>query len=310
MKRIFKIILKTVLVLFVLLNIITAFHAWKFTHFYEAGNEAEVKTSKSAWQVTKEIFFGIKAMKKKNTAPGTGFQVINLTTENKTNLEGWYTVGDSAKGTIILFHGHGSNKSGTNAEAAAFQKMGYHTLQMDFRAHGGSGGNTCTIGYNEGEDVKLAYDFIRNKGEKKVVLWGISMGAAAITKSIHDHQLKPEKVILEMPFASILDAAESRIRLMHIPAEPLATLVTFWGGVENGFWAFNIKPSVYAKDITAPVLLQWGKNDPRVSQAETDLIYNNITAPKQLVVYEQSAHESLCKKEKEKWVAAVSAFLP
>jgi esterase/lipase len=55
--------------------------------------------------------------------------------------------------------------------------------------------------------------------------------------------------------------------------------------------------------------MQFGKNDIRVTEKEREDLYKNTTAPKRLVLYENSTHESLCKKENEKWVTNVSAFL-
>lgn len=310
MRKILKILLRTFLVFFILLNVITAFHAYKFTHFYDQG-EVTVKKNedKSGWDKTKEVLFGINAVKRQNDAVDSIYQNIYLTTKNRLKLQGWYIPVDTAKGTVLLFHGHGGTKSGVIAEAAAFRKMGYNTLLMDFRAHGNSEGNTCTIGFKESEDVKLAFDYIKGKGEKNIVLWGISMGAATIAKAIADYDLKPTKVIMEMPFGSILAAAEGRIKMMKLPAEPLAALVTFWGGVENGFWAFSMKPSNFVKKISCPVLLQWGKNDPRVSKEETEEVFHNINTQKEIVIYENSGHESLCKKENEKWLTTVTSFL-
>ncbi|MGC4100269.1 alpha/beta hydrolase [Ferruginibacter sp.] len=303
MKKIGKILLRCLLVLFVLLNIITAFHAYKFTHFYNA-DEAATQNKTAA------IFFGINAYKQKNAVPDTSYEKVILTTADSLKLEGWYTAVANAKGTVCLFHGHGGTKSGTNREAAVFRQLGFNTFQLDFRAHGNSEGNTCTIGYNESEDVKLAYDFIQSKGEKNILLWGISMGAAAITKAVNDYAtIKPARIILEMPYGSITEAAEGRIKMMGLPAEPLARLITFWGGVEHGFWAFNMKPVQFAKKIECPVLLQWGKNDLRVSRNEIDNIYANIHTAKKLVVYDNAAHESLCKKEAEKWLQEVADFL-
>ena len=311
MQKFFKYLLRLALVLFIILNIVVAFHAYKFTHFYEAGEIAiKSKQEKSGWDKTKEILFGINAEKQKNTTPDSANNIIFLTTKDSLKLEAWYTTVDSAKGTICMFHGHGGKKSGTNAEAATFRKMGYNTFQLDFRAHGNSQGNTCTIGYYESEDVKLAYDFIKNKGEKNIVLWGISMGASAITKAMNDYTLQPQKIILEMPFGTIEDAVEGRVKMMGLPQQPISVLLTFWGGVEHGFWAFNMKPQEYAKKITCPVLLQWGKNDPRVSRKEEDILFTNLaTVNKKFVVYENSQHESLCKKENEKWMAEINAFL-
>jgi alpha-beta hydrolase superfamily lysophospholipase len=233
-----------------------------------------------------------------------------LTTKDNLKLEVWYIKTDSiAKGTVLLFHGHASNKSGVFIEANEFLKMGYNVFLLDFRAHGNSEGNICTLGYYESEDVKLAYNYIKNKGEKNIILWGISMGAAAIIKTFDDTPIQPSKVILEMPFANLLQAAEGRTRITGLPPEPLATFITFWGGVEQGFWAFGMKPSEYVKKINCPVLLQWGKNDPRVTKAEIDAIYNNINTQKRLIVYDSCAHESLCNCENEKWIKEVKNFL-
>ena len=312
MTRYFKFLLRSIVALFILLNIIVAFHAYKFTHFYNNG-EITIKKQedKTGWDKAKEILFGINAVKKKNdVATDSTFKTIYLTTKDSLKLEAWYITADSSKGTVILFHGHGGNKSGVIKEAESFNKMGYNTLLLDFRAHGNSGGNTCTIGYDESEDVKLAFDYIKANGEKNIVLWGISMGASTITKAVKDYQINPEKIILEMPFGTIKDAVRGRLKIMGLPAEPIGTLLTFWGGAEHGFWAFGMKPQEFASTIKCPVLLQWGQNDPRVSRAEEETLFKNIPNPnKKFVVYENTGHESICKKETAKWEAEVAAFL-
>jgi len=311
MKKAGKIIFSILLSLFILINIITAFHAYKFTHFYDIGQVAVIKNeNKTGWDKTAEILFGINAIKQQNSAPDSSFEKVIIHTTDDIKLQGWYQQSvDSAKGTVILFHGHGSKKSAVRDEAANFKKLGYNTFLLDFRAHGNSGGNTSTIGFYESEDVKLAYDFIKQKGEKNIILWGISMGAAAITKAMNDYPLHPSIIILEMPFASILQAAEGRIKMMGLPPEPLATFITFWGGTLHGFWAFGMQPGEFAKKISVPTLLQWGKKDARVNQTETDAIYASLAGQKQLVVYETAGHESLCNKEHDKWIEAVSSFL-
>lgn len=312
MNRILKALLRLVIVLFVLLNIVVAFHASKFTHFYNYG-EIAVKSNaeKTGWEKTKEILFGINAVKKINkvTADST-FKTVYLKTKDSLTLEAWYIDTDSSKGTVLLFHGHGSNKSAVIQEAASFNKLGYNALLVDFRAHGSSEGNTCTIGYDESEDVKLAYDYIHGKGERNIVLWGISMGASTITKAVKDFDLQPQKVILEMPFGTIEDAVVGRIKMMGLPPQPIATFLTFWGGTLNGFWAFDMKPQEYAMAVKCPVLLQWGKNDSRVSRAEEDILFKNLSnTNKHFVIYETAGHESLCKKETTKWENEVASFL-
>ncbi|MBL7702329.1 MAG: alpha/beta fold hydrolase [Ferruginibacter sp.] len=312
MKRLLKILLRSILITFVLLNAVVAFHAYKFTHFYNPG-EITIKKAeeKTAWDKAKEMFLGINAAKKPNdVTTDSTFKTIYLKTKDSLKLEAWYIAADSGKGTVLLFHGHGGNKSGVIKEAESFNKMGYNTLLLDFRAHGGSEGNTCTIGYDEAEDLKIAYDFIKSKGEKNIVLWGISMGASTITKAVKDYQLEPQKVILEMPFGTIKDAVIGRVKMMGLPPQPISTLLTFWGGTERGFWAFGMKPQEFASSIKCPVLLQWGKNDPRVSRAEEEILFKNIpNSNKKMVVYENTGHESICKKETAKWEAEVASFI-
>lgn len=83
MKRLLKYLLRTVLFLFVFINAIVAFHAYKFTHFYDAAEVIIKKQEdKTGWDKTKEILFGINAIKQKNTAPDTTYETILLTTKD------------------------------------------------------------------------------------------------------------------------------------------------------------------------------------------------------------------------------------
>lgn len=310
MKKFLKKFLWVFLIFFILFNFISATNAYKFTHFYDRGKVViKPENKKTAWDHFREILLGKDYIKKENVPMPDSFSTVIFTTKDKIKLEAWYRHAKNPEGSVALFHGYGDNKSKVLAEGKAFLNMGYNVLLLDFRAHGNSGGNTCTIGYKEAEDVKLAYDFLKNKGEKNIVLWGISMGAAAIAHSIEEYHLQPSRVILEMPFATMEDAVEGQVRLMHLPEEPLSTFLTFWGGTEHGFWAFGMKPDEYVKDIHCPVLMQVGLHDIRVTPEERKEVFENLRQPKQLIIYNNSGHESLYKKEPLKWLASVSAFL-
>jgi alpha-beta hydrolase superfamily lysophospholipase len=310
MKKYFIRLTKWLLALFVLLNIIVICHAYKFTHFYDRGEASIVpKAQQSGWYKTKELLFGFNAEKQLNSQPDSSFTDLYFTTKEGIKLSAWEMKAANPRGTVALFHGHGSKKSSLLPEAAALRNLGFNTILRDFRAHGSSEGNNCTIGYKEAEDVKLVYDHIKAAGEKNIVLYGVSLGAATITRAISIYQLTPSGVILDMPFAKLSGAVTGRLKLMGVPAQPLGSLLGFWGGTMNGFWAFNHNPCQYVRDIQCPVLLQRGELDTRVTQAETDLIYKNIPSNKKMVIYSTAGHESLYKKENSKWVAEVTAFL-
>jgi uncharacterized protein len=310
MRKILRKFLWMALILFVLLNFISATNAYKFTHFYDRGSKIERPDYKeSGWDKAGDILFGKDYFKKENIQMPDSFSSVIIPSTNQIKLAGWYRTVGNAKGSVALFHGYGDNKSKLLPEAMGFLDMGFNVLLIDFRAHGNSSGNTCTIGYKEADDVRAAYNFLKNKGENNIILWGISMGAASVAHAMEEYHLKPSKIILEMPFATMKDAVEGQLNSMHLPEEPFGVLLTFWGGLENGFWAFSADPDNYVKDIHCPVLLQQGAHDIRVKPIETKEIYHNLNQPKQLVMYNNSGHESLCKKEHLKWLASVSAFL-
>lgn len=306
-----KFLLRTLLIIFVLVNTVAAFHAWKLTHFYGEGERTKSPEKLTVSEKISAIAFGVKVPKSKTVDSfNIKHEVVNLYTQKGAlSIEGWYAKHRREKGSIALFHGHIASKSAIISEAEAFYNMGYSVLLVDFRGHGNSDGNYTTIGYKEAEEVKLAYEYLKKQSDKKIILWGISMGAAAITSAFNKDYIKPDGIILELPYGSLLDAVEGRVKMMDLPPQPLSSLLTFWGGIENGFWAFDLKPQEYVKKIHCPVLLQAGAKDNRVSLKEIDAIYENIPTEKQKVIYDSAGHQSLYLKEPDKWKENVSTFL-
>ena len=86
-------------------------------------------------------------------------------------------------------------------------------------------------------------------------------------------------------------------------------LLVFWGGVENGFWAFSHNPVRYAEDINCPTLLMYGARDERVSRAEIDEIFANVDGPKELIVFEDAGHENYLLKYRDEWTRDIQLFL-
>src|SRR4051794_32672856 len=243
MKKFLNRVIYFLLFLFVFLNIVCAFQAYHFSHFYD-NVTLENPQQRGILKKTSVALFGEQYPKSKVVdslkSPHTNEKI---TTEDGLKLTAWNLKHDSAaRGTILMFHGHGSSRSGIISEADAFYNLGWNVFMIDFRAQGESQGTACSVGYNEVKDVKAAYDGVSTTGEKNIVMYGVSMGAATVMKAMNDYpSLKPSKVILETPFATMLNAVEGKVRLMNLPDEPFGVLLTFWGGAEQGFWAFGNK---------------------------------------------------------------------
>lgn len=305
-------ILKVLLVQLILINISAAFHAHKLTHFYDSDSVRNLKPSSGTFFLrTWRLMVGKKFPKSliQYYPPGI-YDTVQFTVRNGNKIEGWWMKADSSIGTVILFHGLGNNKGSVLDEAYEFLDMGYNTLLVDARAHGNSSGTVSTIGSKEGEEVLLAFDHVKNTGEKNIILWGMSMGAVMITKAIDEYNISPQKIILEMPYARVQDHFKARARVLGFPDEPFAFFVTFWAGIEQGFWGFGHKTTKYVKSVKCPVLLQWGTLDAFVLEKETKNIYKNISADrKTLVVYDDAGHQSLLGADTERWRNSVKYFL-
>jgi alpha-beta hydrolase superfamily lysophospholipase len=203
-----------------------------------------------------------------------------------------------------------SNKGNVLGEAFEFNSFGYNTMLVDMRAHGNSEGIVNTLGYEESEEVKLAFDHISKNGEKNIILWGMSLGAVIISKAIWQYDLKPQKIILEMPFDRLQDHIRARARISGFPGEPFGFFVTFWAGLEQGYWGYGHKTSRYVKSINCPVLLQWGSSDEYVMKEETERIFASISSPKKkLEVYDGAGHGPLVSGNQSQWDKAVTGFL-
>lgn len=302
-------------ILFILMNIVVNFHAYKFTHF-TSNSKAKTKSPDklSSVEKFKTLLLGVNNPRPLNSqTPAQTYQTVKL--QSNKSIECWYIqspdslYGETKNGTVILFHGYGGEKSSLIDKSDEFLKLGYNTLLVDFMGSGGSEGNQTSLGFKEAQQVKTAFDYVVSKGERNIYLFGTSMGAVAILKSISDENIQPKGIIIECPFGSMYETVKARFRNMNVPALPMAPLLVFWGGVQNGFWAFGHQPTEYAKKVNCPSLLLYGELDKNVSPQEIDEIYTNLPGAKTLRIYPFAGHENYLIKYKNDWVNDITSFL-
>lgn len=307
-KRLFKKIAWFALIVFFLMNVAAFFHAWKFTHFSDSTAPKTKSANLSFGKKLQALIFGISNPRPATqSTPGRQYETIALQSNKK--IECWFIQADSANGTVILFHGYGGEKSSLLDKAEEFLKLGYNTLLVDFMGAGGSEGNQTTIGYKEAEEVKSCYDYLEQKGERNIYLFGTSLGAAAILKAIHDYTINPAGIIIECPFSTLCQTTVSRFESLNVPSFPMAGLLVFWGGLQNGFWGFSFKPVEYAKSVNCSVLFFYGEKDEKVSRHETDAIFSNLKGSKKLITFPEAGHENYLVKYRKEWTKEVEDFL-
>lgn len=292
------------------MNSIAFFHAYKFTHFSKDEKSEKTKSPSklSTLEKAKTLFFGVNNPKPRNIKfPTQKYQTLKL--KSNKEIECWLIKTKNPKGTVILFHGYGGEKSSMITKSDEFIKLGFNTLLVDFMGSGNSEGNQTTIGYKEAEEVKTTFDYLQKSGEENIYLFGTSMGAVAIMKCINDTKIKPKGIIIECPFGSMYTTVCTRFKKMNAPTFPMAGILVFWGSIQNGFWGFSHNPTEYAKNITCPTLLLYGEKDKSVSRKEINNIYENLKCSKKLNIYKNTGHENYLIKNKVEWNKNISQFI-
>jgi len=228
-------------------------------------------------------------------------------------LETWLIPAPNAtsRGTVLLFPGNGGSKAKQLlAPAQVFHALGYDALLVDFRGVGGSSGNTTTLGVRESKDVALALDYAgRSPLKHPFVLYGVSMGSAAILRAIAYEKVNPDAIILELPYARLLDAVRSRLKAIQVPTFPMAELIVFWGSIQHKFNGFAHNPVTYAKQVKCPTLLLHGELDRWTTMEEINQIFQNLQGAKKLAIFPNTGHTLLVTVDKEYWQRSVDQFL-
>lgn len=297
---------------FVLLNVLAFVHARAMTHFAPSGAKTLKPEALSRWGKLKVLLTGVNIPRPMNDADpatvGLGYTIQRMERDDGTMLEAWEIAHPKARGRVLLFHGYASCKASLLREARVFHSLGYTVCLVDFRGSGGSAGDVTTVGVREADDVAAAFAQLRQDG-KPCMLYGQSMGSAAILRAVAVHGLQPDALIIECPFDTLRNTVAARFDAMGMPAFPGADLLVFWGGVQQGFNGFTHRPVDYARAVSCPVLLMHGTDDPRVTPVQLESIYENLAGPKELQWFVGAGHVPCCTANPDRWTRSVASFL-
>jgi pimeloyl-ACP methyl ester carboxylesterase len=122
----------------------------------------------------------------------------------RQNIEAMLLTTKHANTCIVYAHGLGSNKLEALSIAKSFLKQGYDVCSFDFSSSGRSEGDYTSYGLLEQDDVHAVLATLDNGFRyDKYVLWGRSMGSAAIilSQGSSPHR-KVDCLILDSPFSS------------------------------------------------------------------------------------------------------------
>jgi alpha-beta hydrolase superfamily lysophospholipase len=303
-----------ILAAFLLTNVLAYFHARAMTTFSVTGRRTTPPEWLSTFEKAGVLLTGVNLPRPANEQTpaefGLEYETCSVRGDDGIDLEAWRIGCRESRALVLMFHGYSACKGTLLPEARALRDLGCETVLVDFRGSGGSSGNDTTLGVYEADDVLKVMEFARPlAGGRPLILYGRSMGGAAILRAIAVHRLEPDGVIVECPFDRLVTTVGNRFSVMGVPAFPMAQLLVFWGGVQHSMNGFAHNPADYAASVRCPTLIMHGSLDPRVSLTEVQSVHANLAGEKQLTLFPRAAHESYLAVDPELWNDTVGEFV-
>jgi uncharacterized protein len=229
------------------------------------------------------------------------YQEIELTTKDGIKLAAWYT--PPQNGAVILV-AHGYNDNRPESIYVFLAKYGYGVLAWDFRAHGASGGNICTLGYYEQLDVEAALDYaLKQPDVKHVGAWGGSMGAATVILTAAKHP-EIEAVVSDSAFPTLEDVTR-----LNTPIKIMQPFVLFFGKWSSGTHIDQVRPvDEIGKISPHAVFIIDGWKDAAVAMNSPYRLIEAAGEPKQLWVEDGVPHLGMYGNNPKRYEKRVIGF--
>ena len=292
---------------------VAAWQSYRMLHFDESGLRTTAPEKLSGLSRARVLITGVCIPRPRAVHTpddfGLPFESRWISETGGVRLAVWHIPQTNASGVALLFPGYGAERSSLLEQACQFHELGYAVALVDFQGAGGSSGKGTTLGFREATDVALAADWARRNLDPAVlILYGQSMGAAAVLRAVASRGVQADGVVVESVFDTLAQTVRNRFTAMRLPATPLAELLVVWGGWWSGYPAFSLRPVDDMAHVRCPVLMLHGEEDPRVLLNEARHVYDAAVGAKRLVVFAGAAHESLVAHDQALWRDAVGEF--
>lgn len=211
---------------------------------------------------------------------------------------------------VLTFNWFGGCKSDLLPHILAFHRMAWNVCAVDLRGHGGSAGNETTLGWREGWDVVAAISHLRRTARpRRLILHGVSLGAVAILRAFHLAAIQADGLILESPFDRLLHTVRHRVATFKMPGFPFGDLLLFCGGLRQRFNPRRLNPVEYAPQISAPVLILHGPDDPYITCTEVRRLADAFPTEARLEFIPGHGHGTSLPAHQQLWNEQVASFL-
>lgn len=141
------------------------------------------------------------------------FEELFLKTGDNAVINSIHFKAKNSKGVILYFHGNAGDLSRWGITAEYFVARNYDVFVLDYRTYGKSKGELNEEAFYS--DAQLCYDYLKKQySEDNITIYGRSLGTGIATNLASNN--KPKQLILESPYYSITDVAQSRFPMFPV----------------------------------------------------------------------------------------------
>lgn len=219
----------------------------------------------------------------------------------------------SANGNyVILVHGYGADGRYMTDFAEHFYQKGYSLLSPDLRANGQSEGRYIGMGWLDRWDLIGWINFITQKSPTaKIVLFGISMGGAAVMNTTGEEL--PENVVAAIEDSGFSDTFDEIERLSwngyRFPPLPFLYISSVVSEVKAGFSFKDARCLTQLQKSKTPTLFIHGTDDAVVPYYMLEQNYNACAAEKEKLTVNGAGHIRSVETDRQLYWNTVDAFL-
>ena len=223
---------------------------------------------------------------------------VEITSDDGLTLRGKYFEYEKGAPIEILFHGYqGSAERDLSGGVHRCHVLGHSALVVDHRASGRSEGWVITFGAKESLDCLRWVDFVLREidPEAKIILTGISMGAATVMIA-SSMKLPPNVigVLADCGYTSTKDIIKKVIRDMRLPADLLYPFAWLGARIFGRFTPDSPSPIESMKKCTLPVIFFHGDTDDFVPHTMSEENFKACASEKKRLVITKGAGHGLC----------------
>jgi pimeloyl-ACP methyl ester carboxylesterase len=191
---------------------------------------------------------------------------------------------EDPRGTIVYLHGIADNRASGAGVVERYRRRGFDVIAYDNRAHGDSGGDVCTYGHYEKEDLKRVIDIVRTR---PILLIGSSLGAAVALQTAAE-DARVSGVVAAEVFSDLRTVVRERAPFF-VPNRMIAKALEL-AGQRGRFDVEAVSPTAAARRIRVPVLLIHGARDTDTRPEHSQRVYDALAGPKRLILVNGAGH--------------------